>query len=60
MNRKQEQLKIASILYDLGLDMELIEAMTSLSHEDLKIISIIKALIKNHEMRIYEVVATLV
>ncbi len=36
MNRKQEQLKIASILYDLGLDMELIEAMTSLSHEDLK------------------------
>ncbi|MFR7590869.1 flagellar transcriptional regulator FlhC [Longibaculum muris] len=33
--RKQEQLKIAAILYDLGIDMELIEAMTSLSHEDL-------------------------
>ncbi|KXU47956.1 MAG: hypothetical protein KHZ15_00610 [Coprobacillus cateniformis] len=33
--RKQEQLKIAAILYDLGIDMELIEAMTSLSREDL-------------------------
>lgn len=36
MSRKQEQMKIASILYDLGLEMELIEAMTSLSHEELK------------------------
>ena len=36
MNRKQEQLKIAAILSELGLDMELIEAMTSLSHEELK------------------------
>ncbi|UTY38398.1 flagellar transcriptional regulator FlhC [Allocoprobacillus halotolerans] len=36
MDRKQEQFKIASILYDLGLEMELIEAMTSLSHEELK------------------------
>lgn len=34
--KKREQFKIASILYDLGLDMELIEAMTSLSQEDLK------------------------
>ena len=33
--RKQEQLKIAAILYDLGLDMELIEAMTSLVHDEL-------------------------
>ena len=33
--RKQEQLKIAAILYDLGIDMELIEAMTSLRREDL-------------------------
>lgn len=33
--KKQEQMKIAAILYDLGLDMELIEAMTSLTHEEL-------------------------
>ena len=33
---KKEQLKIAQILYDLGLDMELIEVMTSLSQEELK------------------------
>ncbi len=34
--RKQEQsVKIAAILYDLGLDMELIEAMTSLDHDEL-------------------------
>ena len=33
--RKQEQLKIAAILYDLGLDMELIEAKTSLDHDEL-------------------------
>lgn len=33
--RKQEQMKIAAILYDLGLEMELIEAMTSLSHDEL-------------------------
>lgn len=34
--RKQEQFKIATILYDLGLDEDLIEAMTSLTHEELK------------------------
>ncbi|MEG0367314.1 MAG: hypothetical protein RR585_10785 [Coprobacillus sp.] len=33
--RKQEQYKIAAILYDLGLEMELIEAMTALSQEEL-------------------------
>ncbi len=33
--RKQEQLKIATILYELGLDLDLIEVMTSLSHEEL-------------------------
>jgi len=33
--RKQDQLKIAAILYDLGLGMELISAMTSLSQEEL-------------------------
>ncbi|MEG0452949.1 MAG: hypothetical protein RR428_10440 [Coprobacillus sp.] len=33
--KRQEQFKIAAILYDLGLEMELIEAMTSLSHEEL-------------------------
>ena len=36
MSRKQDQMKIAAILYDLGLEMELIEVMTSLSHEELK------------------------
>lgn len=35
-SRKQEQMKIAAILYDLGLELEVIEAMTSLSHEELK------------------------
>lgn len=35
MNTKKEQMKIAAILYDLGLDMDLISAMTSLSHEEL-------------------------
>jgi len=36
MDRKTEQMKIASILYDLGLDQDLICAMTSLNEEDLK------------------------
>lgn len=36
MTRKQEQMKIATILYDLGLELELIQAMTSLSQEELK------------------------
>ncbi|MCD7951020.1 MAG: flagellar transcriptional regulator FlhC [Erysipelotrichaceae bacterium] len=36
MTYKQQQMKIATILYELGLDMELIEAMTSLDDEDLK------------------------
>ncbi|MEE0966216.1 MAG: hypothetical protein U0L85_04100 [Bacilli bacterium] len=35
-DRKKEQMKIASILYDLGLDHELICAMTSLNEDDLK------------------------
>lgn len=35
-SRKEEQFKIATILYDLGLDLDLIETMTSLSHEELK------------------------
>ena len=35
-SRKQEQMKIAAILYDLGVELEVIEAMTSLSHEELK------------------------
>jgi hypothetical protein len=35
-NRKKEQMKIASILFDLGLDEDLICAMTSLSEEDLE------------------------
>lgn len=34
-SRKQEQLKIAAILYDLGVELELIEVMTSLSHDEL-------------------------
>ena len=34
--RKQVQMKIARILYDLGLEMDLIETMTSLNDEDLK------------------------
>lgn len=34
--RTKEQFKIATILYDIGLDLELIEKMTSLSHEELK------------------------
>ncbi|MCD7807840.1 MAG: flagellar transcriptional regulator FlhC [Erysipelotrichaceae bacterium] len=36
MTKKQQQFKIATILYDLGLDIELIEAMTSLEYEDLE------------------------
>ncbi|MCD8028431.1 MAG: flagellar transcriptional regulator FlhC [Erysipelotrichaceae bacterium] len=36
MTYKQQQFKIATILYDLGLDMELIEIMTSLDYEELK------------------------
>lgn len=36
MNTKSEQYKIAAILYDLGLDMELISVMTSLSQDELK------------------------
>lgn len=35
-NRKKEQMKIAEILYDLGLDDELISAMTSLDKEEIK------------------------
>lgn len=34
--RKQEQMKIATILFDLGLELDLIQAMTSLSQEELK------------------------
>lgn len=34
--RKQQQIKIAHILQDIGLDDELIEKMTSLKKEDYK------------------------
>ncbi len=34
--RQDEQMKIAVILYDMGLDLELIGIMTSLSYEQLK------------------------
>ena len=37
--RKQQQIKIAHILQDIGLDDELIEKMTSLKKEDYKIIA---------------------
>lgn len=33
--RKQQQYKIAAILYDLGLDLQVISVMTSLSQEEL-------------------------
>lgn len=36
MTRKQQQLKIASILKDLGLESELIETMTSLSKDEIE------------------------
>lgn len=36
MNRKDQQIKIAEILHDLGLDDALIETMTSLSKEEFK------------------------
>ena len=35
MSKKQQQLKIASILYDLGLDDQLICIMTSLNQEEI-------------------------
>ena len=37
-DRKKEQMKIARILYDLGLDCELICAMTSLNEDEVKTI----------------------
>ncbi len=33
--KKNEQLKIAAILYDLGLEVDIIKAMTALNDEDL-------------------------
>ena len=34
--RENEQMKIAAILYEMGLDLDLISVMTSLSYEQLK------------------------
>lgn len=34
--KKQQQMKIASILFDIGLSEELVEAMTSLNKDELK------------------------
>ena len=34
--RQNEQMKIAVILYEMGLDLDLISIMTSLSYDDLK------------------------
>ena len=34
--RENEQLKIAAILYEMGLDLDLISIMTSLSYDQLK------------------------
>ena len=36
MTRKQQQIFIAEILHDLGLDEQLIEIMTSLNQEEIK------------------------
>lgn len=55
--RKQQQIKIAHILKDLGLEDDLIEKMTSLKKKNINKIK--RTLIKNHEMKIDEVVATL-
>lgn len=35
MSKKEQQLRIASILKDIGLDNDLIETMTSLSQEEI-------------------------
>jgi hypothetical protein len=34
--RKQKQLKIAEILFDLGLDVDIIETITKVSKEEMK------------------------
>ena len=40
MTKKEQQIKIAAILKDIGLDNEVIETMTSLSQEEINNVNI--------------------